>query len=180
MKKIILAAVAAIMFMNPSVSQADGVIVEYDNLIAVLSGYHEMPEADYWAGLEPESTRASLIKIANDLNVFTVIRARALYALTYFNNDEVSRFIRDKAKSDSIPYMRSSAFGALARSDGEKALDVFSDGLNDKEVMVRLSAARSLRRVGGDRARAILERAASTEKNSTAKSVFDKNLKAMR
>ncbi len=180
MRKIILAAVAVIMFINPSGARADGVVVEYQNLIAVLSGYHNIPDAEYWARLDPESTRASLVKMANDPEVFTVVRARALYALNYYKNGEVSQLIRDVAKGDSIPYMRSSAFGALAQSEGVKALDAFREGLGDKDVMVRLSAARSLRQVGGARARAILERASLAETNSTAKSVFEKNLKEMR
>ncbi|VAX26171.1 hypothetical protein MNBD_NITROSPINAE02-1693 [hydrothermal vent metagenome] len=180
MKKIILVAVVALIFISPSGARAGGIVMEYQNLVAVLSGYHNIPEAQYWARLEPESTRASLIKMANDSEVFTVIRARALFALEYYKNDEVSRLIRDVAKSDSIPYMRSSAYGALVRSEGVRALDAFRDGLGDKDTMVRLSAARSLRQVGGARARAILERASLAEKNSTVKSVFEKSLKEMR
>ncbi len=180
MKKTCIAALAALTLMLPAAAPAQDIVVSYDNLVSALSGYHGIPGADYWGRLDPDLTRAALIRMAGDPKVFTPMRARALRALTYFANDEVSDFLYAKAKNDSVAYMRSSAYEALAIANGAEAASILEEGLNDRDVIVRLIAARTLGVIKTPVAVKALERRLATEKNATARSVISKTLERIR
>ncbi len=179
MNRIMVAAVAVLIFMTPLRSFAGGVIVSYENLQSVLSGYHGMPEADYWNRLDPVSTRESLMRMANDPKVFTIVRARALQAMAYYSNDDVTELLDRKAKGDKVAYIRSAALQALATAKGDQAVNALGEALKDDDVMVRLTAIRSLQAINAPEARNMLMRSLETEKNKTARHVMNRALKQM-
>jgi len=179
MKKIFAAALISLS-LAAAAAQAQDVVVSQENLTSVLSGYHGMPGPDYWARLEPVATRATLTAIADDSSAFVAVRARALMALAYFNDESVSAYLESKVKNEPEPYVRSAACSAVARARGEKAVPLLSEALEDSEVIVRLSAVRSLSAIGTDEARNALKSRLSAETNTTAKSVITHALEQMR
>lgn len=173
-------ALIAFSLVFTSTSFAQDVVVPYGDMVSVLSGRHGMPESDYFARLKPELARETLIKIAGDEKVFPVARARAMLALSYFKTGETASLVADKAVNDKNAYIRSSAYEALARMEGEKAIKTIGEGLKDADVMVRLSAIRSLGRIGGQEAKQMMEDNLPAEKNPTASAVMKKSLEQIR
>lgn len=161
------------------VAGAGGLVISYDSLVSALSGYHEMPGEEYWDGLEPEATRDMLMKMVDDQEVFTPIRARAMRALVYYSNGDVDRFLASRTGGQTTPYLRSSAYEALAVMKGPAATPDLARGLDDVDIMVRLTAVRNLRILGTPEARRALEMRLSDEKNPTARYVIQKSLEQM-
>ena len=71
---------------------------------------------------------------------------------------------------------RRKAIMALGTAYGEQAVDWVSPYLTDKDEQVRMAAARTLGRVGGERARAALEGRKKKEKSDAVVEVLDKAL----
>ncbi|MBI5815837.1 MAG: HEAT repeat domain-containing protein [Nitrospinae bacterium] len=180
MKNIFTAALAAFVLAFAHVSFAGGAVVPYENMVSVLSGHHGAPGDEYWSKLDADHTREVLLKISGDEKVHTIVRARAVLALAHFRTEQTAAVITQKAKSDSLPYLRSAAFESLAKSEGENALKALSDGLKDSDVMVRISVARSIGKIGGAEAKKTLKGSLGSEKDSTAKSVMEKTVEQMR
>lgn len=156
---------------------AQEVHVTYEDLKSVLSGYHSMPEADYWERLDHESTKQNLLRLSVDESVVTVIRARAIIALTHFMDEDVFARIVKRATEDPKAYIRSSAVEAIARSRaGKKAMKHLGDALSDNDVMVRLTSMRALRKAGTPEALGMLRKRLESESNRTARSVIEKSL----
>lgn len=173
-------ALMAFSLVFASTSFAQGTQVPYDDMISILSGRHGMPESAYFARLEPKSATETLMKIAGDESVFPLARGRAMQALTYFKSSEASRMVADKAVNDKNPYMRASAYEALANIEGARAVKTISEGLKDTDVMVRISAIRSLGMVGGQEAKKTIEDNMQVEKHPTVSAVMKKSLEQMR
>jgi HEAT repeat protein len=179
MKHLFSALIVFSLFAAP-VSFAQDVAVTYESMISVLSGRHGMPDSGYFAKLEPKSAHETLMKISGDEKVFPVARARAMLALAYFKSNEASRMVAGKAANDKNPYMRSSAYEALANIEGANAVKALGEGLKDTDVMVRLSAIRSLGKIGGPEAKKLIEDNMLVEKHPTASAVMQKSLEQMR
>lgn len=180
MRNPIAAALAATLLMLSGPAFAQGAVVSYEDLVSVLSGYHGAPDREYWAGLEPETARENLLRMIDDPEVFTVVRARAMTALTYFGGVEVERLLEKRMKTEKNPYLRASACEALVRAKGQRALPDLSEALSDEDVMVRLTAVRSLRKLGGPEAMEVIRQRVDGEKNDTARKVMMKTLEQMR
>lgn len=178
--KHLLLAMAALLTFSSSPSSAQDIVVPYENMVSVLSGFHGMPGKDYFDRLKPDTARETLMKIAEDEQVFPVARGRAMLALSYFKNSDALNLVTGKAMYDKNPYLRSSALEALTNMDGANAIKTIGAGLKDSDVMVRLSAIRSLKKIGGDDARKLMEESLSEEKNPTASAVMKKSLEQMR
>ncbi len=178
--KMLAAVVMTVVLFAPAQSFAQNVVVSYEDLISSLSGYHEAPDADYWNRLEPGSTKANLLRIVNDEHVLTIVRARALTALTYYEGEDALNAIKRTATDNPSAFMRSAAYEALSTSRTKMLAPLIARGLDDGDVMVRLSAVRSLRKIGTDEAMRALEKRLGTENNSTARSVISKTLNQMR
>ncbi|VAX22962.1 hypothetical protein MNBD_NITROSPINAE01-791 [hydrothermal vent metagenome] len=177
--KTLAVLVITIVLFAPAQSFAQNVVVSYEDLISSLSGYHETPDADYWNRLEPGSTKASLLRMVNDERVLTIVRARALTALAYYGSEDAINAIKTTATNNPSAFMRSAAYEALSMSRTKMAAPLIARGLDDADVMVRLSAVRSLRKIGTDEAVRALEKRLGAENNSTARSVISKTLKQM-
>lgn len=180
MRNTLLAVIAALILLSPSLGAAQDVVVPYENLVSVLSGYHGAPGPDYWERLEPESTKQNLMRIVEDPEVFTVVRARAMTALTYFDGEEVESLLTQKARTEKTGYMRAAAYEALAEAKGKGATRALGEALQDEDTIVRLTAVRSLRKIGGPEAKKVLREGMEREKNPTARSVMSKALEQMR
>lgn len=178
--KYAFSALTALSLLFASTSFAQDVVVPYENMVSVLSGHHGMPNSAYFARLKPDAARETLMKIAGDETVFPVARARAMLALAYFRSEDAAGMVADKAVNDKNPYMRSSAYEALGDMEGEKAVKTIGEGLKDADVMVRLSAIRSLGKIGGAEAKKLMEDNLPAEKNPTAAVVMKKSLEQMR
>lgn len=178
--KYLFSALIAFSLVFASTSFAQDALVPYGDMVSVLLGRHGMPDSDYFARLKPDPARETLMKIAGDENVFPVARARAMLALSYFRNRETTRMVADKAANDKNPYMRSSAYEALGNMEGASAVKTIGEGLKDADVMVRLSAIRSLGRIGGQEAKKLIEDNMQVEKNPTAAAVMKRSLEQIR
>lgn len=178
--KHVFSALTALSLVFASTSFAQEVVVPYENMVSVLSAHHGMPDSAYFARLKPDTAKETLMKIAGDETVFPVARARAMLALVYFRSDDAASLVADKAVNDKNPYMRSSAYEALGDMEGEKAVKTIGGGLKDSDVMVRLSAIRSLGKIGGAEAKQLIEDNLTAEKNPTAATVMKKSLERMR
>jgi hypothetical protein len=176
----LLLALTAFFTVLSSPSLAQDVVVPYENMVSVLSGFHGMPGKDYFDRLKPDAARETLMKIVGDEQVFPVARGRAMLALAYFKNDDALNLVTGKVMGDKNPYLRSSALEALTNMEGAKAVKTIGAGLKDSDVMVRLSAIRSLKKIGGDEARKLIEESLAEEKNPTAAVVMKNSLEQMR
>ena len=178
--KYLFSALTALSLVLASTSFAQDVVVPYENMVSVLSGHHGMPNSTYFARLKPDTARETLMRIAGDETVFPVARARAMLALANFRSDEAASMVAGKAANDPNPYMCSSAYEALGDMEGTSAVKTIGEGLKDSDVMVRLSAIRSLGKIGGQEAKKLMEDNLPAEKNPTASAVMKKSLEQMR
>ena len=120
MKKLLLTCFALALLIFPSTGSAQGIVMDYDGLVSVLSGFHGGPDADYWKKLDFESTKAMLITISDDETLNTIVRSRALLALTHFPSQGTTAHLSNITAGGKIAYMRASALDAYSQlKDGE-------------------------------------------------------------
>lgn len=176
MKRSLMIAALAALLIVPAAWAQQGIVVEREEMISVLSGYHGAPGAEYWQKLDPASTRATLRAIIEDGSVFPVARSRAMRALTYVDG-QAGEYLGARAANEKNTYLRASAYDAHARAAGEGALPALTGALNDSDAMVRIMAARNLSRIGTPEAKQTLRRAMESEKNGVARSIMSRSLK---
>ena len=176
MKKLLLTCCALALLVFPSTSAAQGIVIDYEGLVSVLSGFHGGPDADYWKKLDFESTKTSLVKISNDEGLNTMVRSRALLALAHFPSQSTTAHLSDITTDGKVAYIRASALDAYSRLNSGKEIDVIKGALSDEAVIVRLQAVRTLSLIGGQEARLALLEAKEKEKNKTALSVIERAL----
>ena len=174
-RKLMIASLAALL-MVPAAAWAQGIVVEREEMISVLSGYHGGPGAEYWQRLDPAATRATLRAIIEDETVFPVARSRAMRALTHVDG-AAADYLGARAASEKNTYLRAAAYDAHARAAGEQALPALANALNDSDAMVRIMAARNLSRLAAPEAKQSLRRAMETENNGVARSIMMRSLK---
>ena len=172
MKKLLLICFTLLLLIFPSTGVAQGIVIEYDGLVSVLSGFHGGPDADYWKKLDYESTKAALVTISDDETQNTIVRSRALLALVHFPSQSTADHLSSVTASSRIAYMRASALDAYSQLNDGK-IGVIKAALSDDAVIVRLQAVRTLSAMGGSDARLALEEAKGKEKNKTALSVIE-------
>ncbi len=155
--------------------------VSHDDLLGALSGYHDIPGAEYWSQFDAASASSGLMSIVNSVDVPSPMRARALKALTYFKSDDVARHLASIAQNEQMPYIRAAAFSALSQvSSPAEGLQVLKNALGDSDVMVRLTAARALRGMQTEEAAKVIEESLGSETSSTARSIMTNILDQMR
>lgn len=176
MFKHLLAALVAAIIVAPSVSLAGGVVVEKEDLVSVLSGYHGGPDASYWERLDPTTTIATLKAIIEDESVFPIARSRAMAGLILIDGGDGTAYLGQLTKTMTNNYLRASAYDAFGRAAGEKGITTLANGLSDKDTMVRVMTSRRLSRIGGEEARTALKKALATEENPTARKIMEKSL----
>lgn len=176
MKKLSLTFLTFALILFPAAGSADGVVMDYDGLVSVLSGYHGGPDEGYWKKLDFESTKATLVKISDDEKQNTIVRARALLALAHFPSDDTASHLSNKTVGGKIAYIRASALDAYSRLKTRRDINVIKGALSDDAVIVRLQAVRTLSAIGGADAKLALQEAKKKEKNKTARSVIEKEL----
>jgi len=176
MSYIMRAAVIMAMLAAPAGAQ-NLEAASVDNLRAVLSGYHEVPGADYWARLDADAARSSLLHLSSSANELIQIRTRAMEALAFFPSPRVERSLMDIVSGGERAYLRAAALNTYSAIRGHDALPLLEKSLADKDEIVRISAIRGLGRVGGDKAGAILQGAMESEKDPVARDAMARSLK---
>ncbi len=115
---------------------------------------------------------AELMEIAVDAEVPASRRGRAISALQFYPTDEVRAFLEARLVDADKSLYRRKALGALA-AFGPSAVPVIAPYLKDRDEQVRMAAARSLGRIGGDEARGALEARRKKEKVASVREVID-------
>jgi HEAT repeat protein len=153
---------------------ADKKIVNEKDIVGILSGYHSMPNPDYWTDLDPETTRSTLKAIASDESRITFIRARALLALKYFPDDSVETFLTGKATDEKMPYLRASAVEAYTGLGTKGNVGFYEKALADDSTIVRMHAIRGLSMLRTPEAKKALTVAAGDDRNAKIKGIIER------
>lgn len=180
MNRAVVAALALALFPIAAHGQ-DMILAGKDGVREVLSGYHDVPGAGYWARMEPESAKAVLMELSSDTAEMVHIRTRATLALVHFPDSRVEQHLLAAIGRDDREYVRAAAVTAYSRVAGEAALGELEKALVDKDSLVKRAAIKSLGRLGGERSRGILEKSLETESNPATRDLLKKSLaKAVR
>ncbi|MDH4183693.1 MAG: HEAT repeat domain-containing protein [Nitrospinota bacterium] len=152
------------------------VVADMDDLRQILSGYHDVPGADYWKRLDPDSARQALIQLSSNPSEMVHIRTRATLALANFPNGQVEQHLLSVFTREDRGYVRAAAVKAYSQVTGQASLSTLEKALSDKEDLVRLSAIRSLGNLGGEQAAQLLEKKMETEQDPVARDAFKRAL----
>jgi len=147
-----------------------------DDIREILTGYHDVPSANYWARLEPESARGALMELSSDPGELVHIRTRATLALANFSDSRVEQYLLATIGREDREYVRAAAVTAYSRAAGEAALGELEKAMVDKDSLVQRAAIKSLGAMGGERSRGILEKSLETEKNPATRDLLKKSL----
>lgn len=130
-----------------------------DKLKTLLSDRHNQASEEEIKDLGPD-VNAALQEIAEDESEPIFRRVRAVHALGYFDDEETSSFLENKARADDrFIAIKWSALRSLARSKGDGSVDLISEYLKDKNRFTRRVASHSLKRIGSKKALRLLDQA---------------------
>lgn len=120
-----------------------------------------------------DGVEAELKEIADDGEVATSRRGRAISALQYYPSAESRTFLEAKLETGDKSLYRRKAAGALGAGWGEPSVEVLAPYLADKDEQLRMAVARTLGSVGGDAARGALEARLKKEKADAVKETLE-------
>ncbi len=129
-----------------------------ERLLFLLSGYEFFPSRDDLGPSSDADLSAALLAIASDAKLRPSLRARAVQALGYFDDDATVdaltrwanvelRRVKPKLRPPADA-MRHRAIAALARSRGVHALPALATLFSHDDLQVRLSALRAAGSIG--------------------------------
>ena len=124
-----------------------------DNVIALLSHYHEMPDRKLLEKATPDA-KDIVFELARDEEAFLFHRQRALRALANWPTEEVYEYLvellQDEQTEDGL---RHHLMPVLAEGFGEEALPVLEPFLLEaSDPQIRISAAAAIATIPGDAA----------------------------
>lgn len=125
-----------------------------ERLLFLLSGYEHFPTRDELGPTTDDATlSAELRAIAADTSLRPSLRARAVWALGYFDDDETFAALERLAEVDlarvkpmlraPADAMRHRAIAAMARARGARALPALVALFDHADLQVRVSALRA-------------------------------------
>ena len=180
MMRIFAGALMAMLSLTSIHAMAQGAVTATeDGVRTALSGYHDAPGAEYWAGLEPESARRVLLNLSSNPDEMIHIRTRATIALSNYPSERVKEYLFERAEKEQRGYVRAAVIRSLSRVAGKEALPVLTKALSDKDGVVKLSAIRSLPEVGGQEAYQALKSGSQAEKDAAAVDAYQRSLNIM-
>lgn len=119
---------------------------------------------------------AELLEIAQDAEIPTSRRGRAVSALQYYPTNAVRGFLEVQlAEADKALLSRKAAY-ALAGGWGADAVELLTGALASDDVQLRIAAANALAGIEGEAARAALETRKGVETEDAVNAVLDKAL----
>jgi len=167
---------AVILAMLAVQAGAQNLPAEVANVREALSGFHDVPGADYWQRFNPEQARAALTQLSSDKNEMIHIRTRATLALVNFPDAQVEQHLKATFEGQERGYVRAAALKAYSSIAGQSAAPALEAALEDKDDLVKISAIRTLGDIGGAVATAMLEKGMEREIDPVARSAFKRSL----
>jgi HEAT repeat protein len=123
---------------------------------------------------------AELMEIADDAQVPTTRRARAISGLQYYRTDTVRTFLEKHLETkSSVSMLRRKAAASLA-AWGPTAVATLAPVLGDSDVQLRIAVAQALGRIGDDPARKLLQDRLAAEPEPAVKEAITKSLGVQR
>jgi HEAT repeat protein len=129
-----------------------------ERLLFLLSGYEFFPSRDELGEAPDAELSATLREVAADATLRPSLRARAVTALGYFDDDATADALTRWANVDmrrvkpklrpGADAMRHRAIAALARARGARALPTLAALFSHDDLQVRVSALRAAGSVG--------------------------------
>lgn len=157
MKSLTASFAIILMFLTAPVYGQDKPVKE--RLILLLSDRHYHPSEEAVKALGPGVIDA-LKEIALDESALIFRRVRAIHALGYFTDDDITRFLENRASAEGqLIAVRWSALRSLARLNGDKSVNFISRYLEDDNRFTRQVAGHSLKKIGSPKALKRLDRA---------------------
>ncbi len=118
-------------------------------------GYETAPQQVRKLG---PGTLEALVAIYHDSARSEALRARALQALSYLDDDRARAELRFANEQPGVaPIFKRTALLGLGRSEGSVAVPAVASQLASDDPSIRMAAAQSLGRIGGPQARAALK-----------------------
>jgi HEAT repeat protein len=156
--------------------------------ITAVAGEHQAAVMDLLNAVEQPPTKtdleaisdgvdAELMEIADDTEVASTRRGRAISALGFFPTDTVRAFLDAKLIEAGKSLFRRKAAYALAAGWGAESVEAIAAVLTDDDVQLRIAAVNALAQVNDATARQALETQLATESESAVKDAIEKGLK---
>lgn len=134
-----------------------------EELRRALSGYEDVPPAEYWQRLGNE-TVGVLAEMYNDPATPAYVRYRAIYAVANYPIDATRTFLLAVARAPGQNDLHiRAALVSLGRAFGDRAIEDVRPFLEHREPVVREGAIQALDRIGTPRAVTLLRTRLTTE-----------------
>ena len=124
-----------------------------------------------------DTVQAELIEIADDSEVPSSRRGRAISALGHFPDPTVRTFLEARLTQADKSLYRRKAAGALALGWGAEAVPALQTALGDDDAQLRIAVVQSLAQIEDASARAALEARLTEEPEGAVKDAITKALK---
>jgi len=148
-----------------------------DDVLDLLNAYEDTATAEELRALGPK-VDLELMHIADDHDVPSSRRSRAITALAHFPGDKVQKFLEDHAEKADKGILRRKAVWSLAVAYGEASLPVLEKALADDDALLRVAAAQALGEVSSDQAKTLLQARLGSEDQDSVREAITKALEA--
>ena len=146
-------------------------------VLDLLNAYEDTATPEELRALGPK-VNTELMHIADDHDVPSSRRSRAITALGHFPGDKVKGFLEAHAKKADKGILRRKAVWSLAVAYGEGALPVLTDALADDDALLRVAAAQALGQVRSDASAEALRARLAKEDQDAVREAITKALEA--
>jgi HEAT repeat protein len=142
----------------------------------MLSGYEDVPGAEAWRALGPETLQV-LVSLYNDGSEPPYVRLRAVGAAAHYPSPAARTFLLGVARApgQNDLFVRAAVL-ALGRAFDQRAVDAVKSFLGHRDAVVREAAARALGRMGGPEATRALRARMDEETDPQVRSALDRAL----
>jgi HEAT repeat protein len=174
--RAVLALAAVVLASGVFVSSATATPPGRDQVRPLLMSYEQMPPAERWQALGPE-TLGVLVALYNDPSEPAFVRIRAVHAAGHFAIPATRTFLLAVARAEGQGdlFVREAVM-ALGRAFGEASVPDVRPFLSHQHTTVREGAVLSLRRVGSARALDALRARRSIERAPHVREAIERAL----
>jgi len=171
MTRTLRAAALALLFAGP-LAHAGSL---RDDVMDLLNAYEDTATPEELRALG-DKVDVELMHIADDHDVPSSRRSRAVTALAHFPGDKVRHFLEKHAEKADKGILRRKAVWSLAVAYGDEALPTLQEALADDDSLLRVAAAQALGEVRSEAAAEVLRARRAKEDQDAVKEAIDKAL----
>ena len=144
-----------------------------DSVQATLEVRHPSDSGDWWRSLGSNAPGV-IMSMYRETNVI-YHKIRLMDALSWYDNEEATRFMKSEAENNSNQVIKNAAIQALVKSQGMKEKTYISNVLEKGSVHSRVAAARALDQVEDPQAGQLVERFVKRESGGWAASKVERS-----